>query len=87
MLHLLLESVGERRIKLTSYIPLIPALSLKGKDADAYLDTYALGEEEGESILENASYDQLCTCNMNWIEQDCQLCCFDLPVRVNLSAF
>jgi hypothetical protein len=33
-LPLLLERVGERRIKLTGYIPLIPAFSLKGEGAD-----------------------------------------------------
>jgi hypothetical protein len=33
---LLLERVEERRIKSTSYIPLIPAFSLKGEGVDTY---------------------------------------------------
>ncbi len=39
---LLLERVGERIIKSTSYIPLIPAFSLKGEGAATCVDTYAL---------------------------------------------
>jgi hypothetical protein len=36
---LLLERVGERRIKSTIYIPLIPAFSLKGEGAGTCVDT------------------------------------------------
>jgi hypothetical protein len=39
-LSLLMERVGERRIKSTSYIPLIPAFSLKGEGASICVDTY-----------------------------------------------
>jgi hypothetical protein len=39
-LPLLMERVGERRIKSTSYIPLIPAFSLKGEGARICVDTY-----------------------------------------------
>jgi len=39
-----MERVGERRMKSTSYIPLIPAFSLKGEGAGTCLDTYASGE-------------------------------------------
>jgi hypothetical protein len=35
-LPLLLERVGERRIKTSAYIPLIPTFSLKGEGADTY---------------------------------------------------
>jgi len=42
-LPLLLERVGERRIKSTSYIPLIPAFSLKGEGACTCVDIYAHG--------------------------------------------
>ena len=45
-LPLLLERVGERRIKSTSYIPLIPAFSLKGEGAHTCVDTHALWERE-----------------------------------------
>jgi hypothetical protein len=38
---LLLERVGERRIKSTTYIPLIPAFSLKGEGAGICVDIYA----------------------------------------------
>jgi hypothetical protein len=40
-LPLLMERVGERRIKPTSYIPLIPAFSLKGEGTGTCVDTYA----------------------------------------------
>jgi len=35
-----MERVGERRIKSTSYIPLIPAFSLEGEGARICVDTY-----------------------------------------------
>jgi len=35
------ERVGERRIKTTLYIPLIPTFSLKGEGAGTCVDTYA----------------------------------------------
>jgi hypothetical protein len=41
---LLLERVGVRRIKSTSYTPLIPTFSLKGEGAGICVDTYAAGE-------------------------------------------
>jgi len=41
-LPLLMERVGERRIKSTTYTPLIPAFSLKGEGASICIDTYAL---------------------------------------------
>jgi hypothetical protein len=44
LLPLLLERVGERRIKFTIYIPLIPAFSLKGEGADTYINNPASGE-------------------------------------------
>jgi hypothetical protein len=43
-LPLLLERVGVRRIKSTSYTPLIPTFSLKGEGAGTCVDTYAKGE-------------------------------------------
>jgi hypothetical protein len=42
-LPLLLERVGVRRIKSTSYIPLIPAFSLKGEGAPTFVDIFATG--------------------------------------------
>jgi hypothetical protein len=39
-LPLLMERAGMRRIKSTSYIPLIPAFSLKGEGASICVDTY-----------------------------------------------
>ncbi|WP_333879236.1 hypothetical protein [Methylobacter sp.] len=39
-LPLLLERVGVRRIKTTTYIPLIPTFSLKGEGAGTCVDTY-----------------------------------------------
>jgi hypothetical protein len=36
-----MERVGERRIKSSAYIPLIPAFSLKGEGAGPHVDTYA----------------------------------------------
>jgi hypothetical protein len=41
LLPLLLERVGERRIKINYLYPLIPAFSLKGEGAGTYVDTYA----------------------------------------------
>jgi hypothetical protein len=41
LLPLLLERVGERRIKSTIYTPLIPTFSLKGEGAGACVDTCA----------------------------------------------
>jgi hypothetical protein len=41
-LPLLLERVGERRIKSTSYIPPHPSLLLKGEGASTCVDNYAL---------------------------------------------
>ncbi|MDO9048781.1 MAG: hypothetical protein Q7U66_13755 [Methylobacter sp.] len=35
------ERVGERRIKTTTYIPLIPTFSLKGEGAGTCVDSYA----------------------------------------------
>jgi hypothetical protein len=47
-LPLLLERVGERRIKSTGYIPLIPAFSLKGEGVPICVDTHApYGRELG----------------------------------------
>jgi len=40
-LPLLLERAGERRIKSTIYIPLIPTFSLKGEGAGTCVDSYA----------------------------------------------
>lgn len=45
-LPLLLERVGVRRIKTTTYIPLIPTFSLKGEDVGTCVDTYAPDGEE-----------------------------------------
>jgi len=61
-LPLLLERAGERRIKSTGYIPLIPTpstplragFSLKGEGAPSCVDTHALppgGFERGDLIL------------------------------------
>jgi hypothetical protein len=52
LLPLLLERVGERRIKSTSYIPLIPAFSLKGEGAGTCVDTNALKEKGLFEFLE-----------------------------------
>jgi len=43
-LPLLLERAGERRIKSTIYIPLIPTFSLKGEGAGTCVDSYATRE-------------------------------------------
>jgi len=43
-LPLLLERVGVRRIKSSSYIPLIPTFSLWRRSSRTCVDTYALGE-------------------------------------------
>ena len=48
---LLLERVGERRIKSTSYIPLIPAFSLKGEGAGTCVDTYAPPERVNSAYI------------------------------------
>ena len=47
-LPLLLERAGERRMKSTTYIPLIPTFSLKGEGAHTCVDTHALRERAGE---------------------------------------
>jgi hypothetical protein len=47
-----MERVGERRIKSTIYIPLIPAFSLKGEGVGTCVDTYDL--ESGFSIALNS---------------------------------
>ena len=47
MLPLLLERVGERRIKTTSYVSLIPAHTLNGEGVGTCVDTYVLREGAG----------------------------------------
>jgi len=53
-----LERVGERIIKTTFYIPLIPTFSLKGEGAGTSVDTCAFGEY---SRIPLTPYDKLMT--------------------------
>jgi hypothetical protein len=55
-LPLLLERVGVRRIKSTSYIPLIPTFSLKGEGAGTCVDTYALWERVRVRVFQMSLY-------------------------------
>jgi len=48
-LPLLLERVGVRRIKSSSYIPLIPTFSLWRRSSRTCVDTYARREREQDA--------------------------------------
>jgi len=50
-LPLLLERVGVRRIKSSSYIPLIPTFSLWRRSCRTCVDTYALKERQLNDVL------------------------------------
>jgi hypothetical protein len=51
LLPLLLERAGVRRIKPTSYIPLIPTFSLKEDDADSLATAALPPSQEGEGVF------------------------------------
>jgi hypothetical protein len=58
---LLLERVGERRIKSTVYIPLIPAFSLEGEGAYTGADAHAWKEREQDVKVNSCTF-------LNYIE-------------------